>query len=33
MGYNNFPHLQMGEIVQHNNSLFFLGVSAPLRFS
>jgi hypothetical protein len=33
MDYNNLLSLQIGEVVQHNNSLFFLSVSAPLRFS
>ncbi len=33
MGYNNFLSLQMDEIVQYHNSLFFLCASAPLRFN
>ncbi len=33
MGYNNFLFLQMGEVVQFDNSLFFLSASASLRFN
>jgi len=33
MGYGNFPSLQMGEIMQYHNALFFLSASASLRFN
>ena len=33
MVYNNFSSLQMGEIVKYYSSLFFLSVSASLRFN
>ena len=33
MGYNNFLTLQMGEVAQCYNLLFFLGASASLRFN
>ena len=33
MGYNNFLPLQMGEVVQYDNSLFLLSASASLRFN
>ncbi len=33
MGYNNFLSLQMGEVMQYDNSLFLLSASASLRFN
>ncbi len=33
MGYNDLLFLQMGEVVQYHNSLFFLSASASLRFN